>query len=299
MIEEKSILQLKNFSNAKRKHVLEIANSLAKIPWVEAIALGGSYGRDTAKKNSDIDLELFYFDSHPPLLQQLEDVAKKFDSNAAVINFNEWNILNKAIVITTKITVCELFCQNLDHLTNRINHAKQGFFDLGFNTKDTMLNGFSNVRYLSWPYYNKIIYDPKKVIARLKKEVQQYPCFLQNAVVLQCLDKIAIFLFPRVKVLAYNNRIYAAVGYMRRIIIGLMHVLFALNQTYYFADKGAMKMIESFSLKPKDYVKRVNNLLAYPGQGKALKNSVEKLGELIHEIVELSTKTMSITPLTT
>lgn len=95
------------------------------------------------------------------------------------------------------------------------------------------------------------------------------------------------FSYLNAQKLADRGCIYGTVGCMTRIVSKLTQVLFALNEVYFVSEKDALKVIESFSLKPKEYSIRINEILSCPGQGTALTQSLKKLNEIIEEIKKL------------
>jgi hypothetical protein len=74
---------------------------------------------------------------------------------------------------------------------------------------------------------------------------------------------------------------------MTRIVSELIQVLFALNAVYFASEKEALKAIESFPARPKEYATRINDILSCPGQGATLIQSLKKLDDIIQEAKEL------------
>jgi predicted nucleotidyltransferase len=64
--------------------VSEMVDALTKIKGVEAIVLGGSHARGVAIADSDVDLGIYYSDKSSPLIDEMQKLAKRFDSNAVV-----------------------------------------------------------------------------------------------------------------------------------------------------------------------------------------------------------------------
>jgi hypothetical protein len=74
---------------------------------------------------------------------------------------------------------------------------------------------------------------------------------------------------------------------MTRIVAQLTQVLFALNSVYFATEKEALKMIETFTIKPREYSSRIQNILSTPGLGTSLISSLELLNKIIQEVIEL------------
>ena len=55
---------MNKLSSAQNGVLSELVEQLSRIEGVEAIALGGSYARGRARPDSDIDVEIFYYDDN-------------------------------------------------------------------------------------------------------------------------------------------------------------------------------------------------------------------------------------------
>ena len=287
--EAKKQLSKAGLPNAKCEHVLEMVRALATIPGVEAVALSGSqcYGRAT--RNSDIDLAICYFERSPPGKKRLLKAAEHFTPNIKRFAPIEKNHpLSGGASLNTKIGKIGWCYRSLDKSIEAIDAAKKGLFVWD---KEYAPYGFSNAQYLAWFHYNIILYDPSQTFARLKKEVQQYPEPLQKATIEKCLWDI-LLIFKWLKKIVDRDDVYVAVSFIHCIVVEMTYVLFALNKEYYFADKYAIDKTESFSIKPKNYVRRIHNFLAQPGRGNDLKNSIRKLEDLVAELMELIPKSL-------
>jgi len=64
----------------KRAIIIQMVKDLARIPGIQAIALGGSYARGTACQDSDVDLGLYYSENSPFSINSIKALAKKYCS---------------------------------------------------------------------------------------------------------------------------------------------------------------------------------------------------------------------------
>jgi hypothetical protein len=79
---------------------------------------------------------------------------------------------------------------------------------------------------------------------------------------------------------------------MTRIAQSLVHALFAMNQEYFISDKYAKRLLDQFAACPRDFVARLELVLARPGGDSAeLGRSTELLGELWQQVVDLTAGT--------
>src|SRR5258708_3581750 len=70
-----------------------VVTKLRNIDGIEAVALGGSWSRGTARADSDIDLGLAYNGEHPFSLDALEQAARELDDRhlgGLVTRAGEW-----------------------------------------------------------------------------------------------------------------------------------------------------------------------------------------------------------------
>ncbi len=76
---------------------------------------------------------------------------------------------------------------------------------------------------------------------------------------------------------------------MTRVAQFLIHALFALNQQYFVSDKKANRLIENFSLRPRDFTSRLAGVLANAGATYVeLARSIELLSPLWVETIDLT-----------
>lgn len=105
---------------------------------------------------------------------------------------------------------------------------------------------------------------PQSIFAKFKNDIKVYPKALKKSLIGEHLWSVE-FSYLNAQKLAARECIYGTVGCMTRIVSELTQVLFALNEVYFASEKEALKVIESFSLKPKEYAIQINDILSYPG----------------------------------
>lgn len=272
----------------KDKHhiVSEMSKALANIQGIQAICLGGSHARGTATTNSDIDIGIYYSANCPPPIDDIRNLAKKFDPTVtAVTDFYEWGPwVNGGAWLSTQNGKIDWLYRNLDQVNQVIEDAHKGKFVWDFRQQPPY--GFFSVTYLADLQHNITLHDPKQLFIKLKDATQIYPKALKKSLISEHLWSVE-FSHLNAQKLAGRGCIYGTVGCMTRIVSELTQVLFALNEVYFASEKEALKVIESSPLKPKEYAIRINDILSYPGQGAHLIESLKKLDEIIQETKEL------------
>jgi hypothetical protein len=73
------------------------------------------------------------------------------------------------------------------------------------------------------------------------------------------------FTLIHAKGFASKEDIFDTVGCLTRISFYLLQALFALNEEYYFGDKGALQAVSHFQKQPTHFPIRLQAILAAPG----------------------------------
>ena len=95
------------------------------------------------------------------------------------------------------------------------------------------------------------------------------------------------FLFARK--FAEGGDIYNTVGCLSRIAGYMTQALYALNETYFISDKGALAATRQFACCPPNYEERVSHVFASAGAEPAqLTLTVHALEALWQEVVDLA-----------
>lgn len=81
-----------------------------------------------------------------------------------------------------------------------------------------------------------------------------------------------------------KDDIYYVCGHCFRSISCLNQVLFALNEEYCINEKKAVKMIDGFSMKPRNYKKRVDKIITLLSTDRdTARDAIKMLKELVAE----------------
>ena len=133
----------------------------------------------------------------------------------------------------------------------------------------------------------KILYDPQGAIAGLKSKISRYSELLKSTIINGLLWR-AEFSLEVAKKSANTGAVYFVSGCLTRIASSLVQVLYALNETYFISDKGLKRDVEQFSLKPQDFVMRLDGMLGDMGHSrKKLVETLSNIHILLIEVIEL------------
>jgi hypothetical protein len=277
----------------KKRGLLEqLTGSLSKVPHMLAIVLGGSYASGTQHAGSDLDVGLYYNESHPFSVEVIKEIANDISSPGSpptVTGFYEWGAwVNGGAWIKTKAGKVDFLYRNLDQVKKTIQEADQGIVHHDYDQQPT--HGFYSVGYLAETRICIPLYDPDFRISELKRQVEIYPARLKERIIVDSLWS-AEFTLKFAKGFAEKADIYNTVGCLTRTAGQLTQALFALNDKYFLSDKKVMETISSFKILPKDYAKTLLGILACPGATRAeLINTVARLAGIWQRVTELAGK---------
>lgn len=270
----------------KQALIQRLTTALQSIPGVAAIVLGGSYARGTQHAESDLDIGLYYSEQQPFSIASIRDAASQVAIITPVVtDFYEWGPwVNGGAWIQTEAGKVDFLYRHLEQVERTILEAQQGIWHHDFNQQPTF--GFYSVIYLAETSICLPLYDPAGKVAQLKKRVAKYPPALKQRIVADSLWG-AEFALLFARKFASAGDVYNAVGCFTRIAGYLTQATFALNETYFISDKGALDAVGQFNVRPRDYKKRMEAALAHPGDSsESLGCSVTRLQSLWRDLVE-------------
>lgn len=274
----------------KARTLEAIVDRLRVVPNVIAVVLGGSYASGLARRDSDIDVGVYYREAAPFSIDRVRAVAEGICTPGSVPTVTEmygWGPwVNGGAWIQTPTGKVDLLYRNLDQVQTVVLEGRQGVWRHDYDQQPPY--GFRSIVYFGETFICVPLYDPEGEIVRLKESVAEYPQTLRVRIIQESLWG-AEFSLQFCRTFAQSDDVYNAAGCMTRIAQFLVHALFALNQEYFVSDKSASRLLEHFALRPHDFTSRLARVLSNPG-GKAaeLHSSTESLRALWLETVELT-----------
>jgi hypothetical protein len=277
-------------SSAQVELLKAMVDQLSRIPGIAAIVLGGSYARETARPDSDLDIGLYYSEQAQPDIEAIRACAEKVsisDHPPTVTGFYQWGPwVNGGAWIHTPVGKLDLLYRNIEQVQRVIDESRAGIYHHHFYQQPTF--GFVSVIYLAETRSCVPLFDPGQLLLEFKRRVEIYPPRLQEKLISDSLWT-AEFTFFHANGFATRGDVFNTVGCLARIAFMVTQCLFALNAEYYFGDKGALEAIDHFIRQPDQFRGRLQAILALPmanpGQ---LESAVGQMRVLWKEVVDLT-----------
>ena len=264
--------------------IKSVAEKLSSLPCIEGIVLGGSRARGTHTEDSDIDIGIYY-NSESFDLTAINQLATELDdenrSNLVVppgawgdwINGGGWLLINGYHV--------DLILRDLKRVEQVMKDTEQGIVTANYQTGHP--HGYISAMYRGELAISKILYANDENFYEFKKQAERYPTALQKG-----LTEFFMFEAGFSLMFAENNidkdDVSYVCGHCFRSISSLNQVLFAVNKEYCINEKKAVKMIETFNIKPSGYKNRIDKIITLISSDMdQTRAGIDMLQELVNE----------------
>jgi hypothetical protein len=217
-------------------------------------------------------------------------VANQFDDaprQDILTSFGEWGPwINGGGWLTIKSQRVDLLYSNLEHIEHHIQETLEGRSIL--NHQPGHPHGFHTHMFAGQVHLCKVLFDPHNKIGNLKELLKPYPAKLKASLIKDFLWQAEFALHVAEKG-ASRGDIFYVNGFLFDCAASLVQVLFALNETFWLNEKGAMDITESFKYKPMHFRKIIETVLANIGTNpKELIQSLQHFKDLVQETRALS-----------
>ena len=266
--------------------ITDIADRLAQIDGVVAVALGGSRARGAARPDSDVDLGIYYDPDRRPSVAALNQLAQELDDRHptdAISTFGEWGpwINGGGWLVIDGVHVDWLF-RDLRRVAWAIAECRAGR-----PTSDYQIghpHGFHSHIYMGEVHHARALRDFSGALAQLQALTSEYPPLLKRVLIQKFLFEAEFSLVISRKAPQRGDVAYLA-GCLFRCVAALVQVLYALNERYCLNEKGAVAAIDMFPLRPEGFGRQVATVLGELGTDAAeCGASIDRMAELVRAV---------------
>jgi len=256
-----------------------VAARLRNVDGIEAVALGGSWSRGTARADSDIDLGLAYAGARPLALDELAEAARELDDrhrDGLITPVGAWGPgVNGGGWLLIEGNHVDFLYRDLNRVRELVERCVAGEPSADYQLGHPM--GFQHQIYVGETHFCRPLFDRSGKLAELKTLVQDYPEKMRTALVRKHLFDSAFHLEIAAKPAVRGDIMYVsaclatAVGFMTL-------VLYALNRQFYMNEKAAFQQSAGFATRPAQFHHSVGKILAAIGDdAPALIASIEAM----------------------
>jgi len=263
-----------------------VAARLAPIAGIKAVALGGSRARGTARKDSDVDLALYYDPGEPFAIWELDAAACELDDRHArglVTEFGAWGAgVNGGGWLQIGARQVDLLYRDLSRVRAVIEQCVRGEIDAVYQLGHPI--GFQNQIYAGEMHVCRPLYDPAGELAALKQLVAVYPPRIRRALVDKHLFDAQFEIEIAAGPAARNDVVYVS-QCLARATGFMVLVLHALNERFFLNEKNAFVESAGFARSPHSFHREVERILGRAGgSASALTRSVAAMRAVARDL---------------
>jgi hypothetical protein len=269
----------------------EIVTELKQVEGVSAVVLGGSRARGTHTPKSDIDLGIYYHPDRPLDLEALNQVATHFDDGHRVGiltplgGWGPW--INGGGWLTVQSIAVDFLYRDLKKVAAVVEACHQGQVEIAYQPGHPF--GFLTSIYMGEIALCQLLWESERCeVSALKARTSPFPAALKQALIDKFTWEIDFSLGIGRKAAARGDVTYAA-GCCFRAANCLLQVLFAINETYWMNEKGAVALAETFPLRPERLKTRIETAFAtLSAASQSIDSAIDLLAELATETNQIS-----------
>lgn len=245
-----------------------IVPTLAKVPGVTAMALGGSRARGAGTESSDYDIGLYFCAAEPlddDRLRQAVAALVDHPDAAEVTPIGAWGpwIVGGAWLVVDDRKV-DLLYRNLDDVAQVIETCRAG--EISMHYQPGHPHGFCSAIWMGEVALCRPLHDPGKMLAGLKEKTSPYPRQLGKALIKRFQWEIHFATENAELAVSRGEQTHIA-GCAYRALACTAQVLFARNARYLINEKGALPEAATFPKTLPDLPRRVASIWQSIGRG--------------------------------
>ncbi|MFF9090630.1 nucleotidyltransferase domain-containing protein [Streptomyces sp. NPDC014991] len=260
----------------------EIADRLADVRGVVAVALGGSRAKGTSHPDSDHDLGLYY---RPPLdTDALRLLATELTGTSVDVTepggWGPW--VDGGAWLTVDGHRVDWIYRDLDRVRRIWAECEDGRFEVGAQPGHPL--GVYSHTYVGEVAVGRILADPGGELRALKERARRYPEPLREALIANARWETPFILAAARKGAARGDTFYVA-GCLFRAVGLLVHALHAHARSWVLNEKGAVRAAGDLPAAVPGFAARAHGLFAALGATPdTLRTALDAADELAAEV---------------
>lgn len=264
----------------------KVAKELKEVQGIVGVVLGGSRARGTHRLDSDVDIGIYYDGVNGIDLEKLNIAAFSLDDEhrqdiivppgdwGEWVNGGGWLVINGYHV--------DFILRDIRRVERVIADCQEGKVTAHYQTGHP--HAYINAMYMGELAISRILYDADNKLSYMQEKTKIYPSKMKKTTIEHFMFE-AKFSHMFAATNANKDDLYYVAAHMVRSVSCLNQVLFAINEQYCINEKKAVKIIDSFTIKPIEYKQKVDSLfislsvdvIASCGQLNQLINEVQSL----------------------
>jgi predicted nucleotidyltransferase len=266
-----------------------VVERLRGIPGVAGLVLGGSRARGHGGPEADIDIGIYYRERSRPEVSLVRAAAQALDDRGrpdGFARYGEWGPwINGGAWLVVDGHKTDLLFRELERVERVLAECETGVVLPVYQPGHP--HCFVNHIYAGEIYYNAILFDPDRAMARLRRRVDPYPEALAGAL-MRTFGWEAEFSLQIAGAAARRCDVAYVAGCLYRSVACMTQALFAANRVYLVNEKGALAAVESLAQHPEDFAARATGVLGRVG------DTAQQLGAALAETHELQRETRAV-----
>ena len=270
--------------------VWPIVAELSKVDGMVAVVLGGSWASGRQRPDSDVDLGLYYRAARPLDIEGVRKIARRYNDtpDPVVTDLGIWGQwVNGGAWLTIKGQRGDFLYRDLDFMTSTIDDCLAGTGRSRSDFWQQAPYGFHPPIYCAEARCAIALWDPEGIVPALKEKVAVYPEAMKRRAVSGWLWG-AGFTLANAKQAPERGEAYLVAGYLTRAATELIQALYALNETYFMNDKYVYRDVAEFTIVPRDFMARVDALMAGDNSPAHLRRRIDEAKALHAEMMALA-----------
>ncbi|MFC9118736.1 nucleotidyltransferase domain-containing protein [Streptomyces sp. NPDC057067] len=244
-------------AHAPSPSVAAMASRLARLPGIEAVALGGSRASGTHRPDSDWDLGVYYRGA--PDLDALTALASDVQGAPAEVagpgGWGPW--VNGGAWLTVDGVAVDWILRDLDRVESVWSDCREGRYQVGIQPGHPL--GFWSPCYVGEVALGRVLEDPRGDLASLQEAVRAYPEPLRRALTGAVWE--ADFSVASARKSAPSGDTLHVSLCLARAFGVLAQALHAHHRVWCLNEKGALASAAALPGTPADFAARVSKAL--------------------------------------